>query len=76
VTSDLALRIWQHRSNVVAGFVQDYGIHRLVFVEFHNTMETAILREKQLKKRRRARKLELIERHNPQWQDLYDDLAI
>jgi putative endonuclease len=76
VTSDLMLRIWQHRSNAVAGFVQDYGIHRLVFVEFHNTIETAILREKQLKKWRRAMKLELIERHNPLWQDLYDDLAI
>jgi putative endonuclease len=41
VTSDLALRIWQHRSNAVAGFVQDYGVHRLVFTEFHNTMEAA-----------------------------------
>jgi putative endonuclease len=76
VTSDLMLRIWQHRSNAAAGFVRDYGIRRLVFVEFHNTMEAAILRAKQLKKWRRAWKLELIERHNPQWQDLYDDLAI
>jgi putative endonuclease len=50
VTSDLALRIWQHRLNAVAGFVQDYGVLRLVFVEFHNTMEAAILREKGLKK--------------------------
>jgi putative endonuclease len=75
-TGDLALRIWQHRSNAAAGFVRDYGIHRLVFVEFHNTMEAVILREKQLKKWRRAWKLELIERHNPQGQDLYDDLAI
>ena len=76
VTSDLALRIWQYRSNAVTGFVQDYRVHRLVFAEFHNTMEAAILREKRLKKWRRTWKLELIERHNPQWRDLYDELAI
>jgi putative endonuclease len=76
VTSNLVLRIHQHRLNVVAGFVQDYGVHRLVFSEFHDNMETAILREKQLKKWRRAWKLELIERHNPQWRDLYDGLAV
>ena len=76
VTGDLALRIWQHRSNAVAGFVQDYGVHRLVFVEFHSTMEAAILHEKRLKKWRRAWKLELIERHNPQWRDLNDELAV
>jgi putative endonuclease len=76
VTSDLALRIWQHRSNAVAGFVQDYGVHRLVFTEFHNTMEAAILREERLKKWRRAWRLELIERHNPQWRDLYDELTL
>ena len=76
VTSNLVARIHQHRSNVVAGFVQDYGVHRLVFAEFHDTMEAAILREKRLKKWRRAWKLELIERHNPQWRDLYDELAM
>ena len=75
VTSDLVLRIWQHRSNAVAGFVRDYGVHRLVFAEFHHSMEAAILREKRLKKWRRAWKLELIERHNPEWRDLYDELA-
>jgi putative endonuclease len=47
----------------------------LVFVEFHETMVDAILREKRVKKWRRAWKLELIERHNPQWRDLYDELA-
>ena len=76
VTSNLVLRIHQHRSNAVASFVQDYGVHRLVFAEFHETMEAAILREKRLKKWRRAWKLELIERHNPQWRDLYDELAV
>lgn len=75
VTSDIARRAWQHRSNAVLGFVRDYGVHRLVFVEFHDMMADAILREKRIKKSRRAWNLELIERHNPQWRDLYDDLA-
>jgi putative endonuclease len=75
VTSDLARRIWQRRSTAVAGFVQDYRIYQLVFAEFHETMGEAILREKRIKKWRRARKLELIERYNPQWRGLYDELA-
>ena len=61
--------------NAVGGFVRDYGVHRLVFVEFHETMADAILREKRIKKWRRTWKLELIERHNRQWRDLYDQLA-
>ena len=52
-----------------------YGAHSLVFVEFYETMADAILREKRIKKWRRAWKLELIERHNPQWRDLYDELT-
>jgi len=75
VTSDIARRAWEHRSNAVSGFVRDYGVHRLVFVEFYDTMADAILREKRIKKWRRAWKLELIERHNPQWRDLWDELA-
>jgi putative endonuclease len=75
VTSDIARRAWQHRSNVVGGFVRDYGVHRLVVVEFHETIADAILREKRIKKWRRAWKLELIERHNRQWRDLYEELA-
>jgi putative endonuclease len=76
VTRDLALRIGQHRSNAVAGFVRKYEVHRLVFVEFHNTMVAAILREQRQKKWRGAWKLELIERRNPQGRNLYDELAI
>jgi putative endonuclease len=71
----IARRAWEHRSNAVGGFVRDYGVHRLVFVEFHETMTDAILREKRIKKWRRAWKLELIERDNPQWRDLWDELA-
>ena len=74
VTSNLAQRVWQHRSDG-SGFVRRYGIHRLVYVEFHEIMSDAIVREKRIKKWRRAWKLELIERQNPQWHDLYDDLT-
>jgi putative endonuclease len=75
VTSDIARRAWEHRSNAVGGFVRDYGVSRRVFVEFHETMTDAILREKRIKKQRRVWKLELIERHNPRWRDLYNELA-
>jgi putative endonuclease len=73
VTSDLANRVWQHRSEAVSSFVRDYRVYRLVYAEFHQTMADAILREKRLKKWRRAWKLELIEAQNPQWRDLNDD---
>jgi putative endonuclease len=76
VTSDLARRVYEHRSGIVEGFTRDYGVRTLVFAEFHQTMEDAIAREKRMKRWRRAWKLELIERHNPQWRDLYDDLAL
>jgi putative endonuclease len=75
VTSDLGRRVSEHRSGAVQGFTRDYGIRTLVFAEFHETMEDAILREKRIKKWRRAWKLELIEQRNPQWRDLYDELA-
>jgi putative endonuclease len=75
VTSDLARRAWEHRSGTVAGFVRDYGVHKLVFAEFHESMADAILREKRIKKWRRAWKLERIERDNPQWRDLYNELV-
>jgi putative endonuclease len=72
VTSDLVRRVAEHRSSAVAGFVRDYGVYRLVFAEFHATMPDAILREKRIKKWRRAWKLELIESENPQWLDLLE----
>jgi putative endonuclease len=76
VTSDLARRVWEHRSGAVSGFTRDYSVYLLVFAEVHPTMESAILREKRIKKWRRAWKLALIERENPQWRDLYDELAV
>jgi len=63
-----------HKSDTVDGFTKRYAIHRLVYVEFHETMPDAIVREKQIKKWRRVWKPALIEKDNPQWRDLYDDL--
>lgn len=75
VTSDVVRRVWQHRSDLADGFTKEHGVHRLVFIEFHDTMPSAILREKQMKKWRRAWKVELIERENPQWRDLYGEIC-
>ncbi len=74
VTSDLVQRVWQHKSDFEEGFTKDYGVHRLVWYEVHETMESAIAREKALKKWNRAWKIELIEKTNPKWTDLYDEI--
>lgn len=76
VTSNLVQRVWQHRSHeAVGGFTERYSVNRLVWFEMHETMESAIVREKQLKKWRREWKLELIEGSNPEWRDLWQDIA-
>ncbi len=74
VTSNLVQRVWQHKNNLVEGFTKQYGLHRLVWYEAHETMESAITREKALKKWNRAWKIELIEKVNPNWTDLYDEV--
>jgi len=74
VTSDLRKRVWEHRNDMVDGFTKRYGIHRLVYYELHADMASAIGREKQMKKWNRAWKLELIERQNPHWQDLWEGI--
>jgi putative endonuclease len=74
VTSEILRRGWEHKSDAVAGFTKTYGIHLLVHVEFYETMPEAIAREKQIKNCKRAWKIELIERANPQWRDLYEDM--
>ena len=75
VTSNLVQRVWQHREKFVDGFAARYGLTRLVWYEMHDDAETAIAREKQLKKWNRAWKIELIERMNPYWNDLYDAIC-
>ena len=74
VTSDLAKRIYEHKADVYNGFSKKYGCKQLVFYELYETMETAIQRETQLKKGSRKNKLMLIERMNPEWRDLYEDV--
>ena len=75
VTSQLATRVWQHKSKVVEGFTTKYGVDKLLYYEAHGSAEAAIIREKQLKKWRRSWKIELIEGLNPDWRDLYDELV-
>ena len=74
VTSNLIQRAWQHKNNLVEGFTKRYGIHMLVWYETHDTMQTAIAREKAIKEWKRAWKIELIEKANPAWRDLYETL--
>jgi putative endonuclease len=71
VTSDLIKRVYQHREGMVEGFTKRYNVHTLVWYEVHEIMESAILREKQLKNWSRIAKLRLIEQRNPNWQDLW-----
>jgi putative endonuclease len=75
VTSDLVKRVWEHKNNAVKGFTERYGVHQLVWYEMHETMESAIEREKSLKNWKRAWKLDLIEKDNPNWQDLYESIV-
>jgi putative endonuclease len=74
VTSDFVKRVWEHKNDFVDGFTRQHGVHRLVGYEVHETMESAISREKALKAWKRARKVALIEKMNPGWDDLYEKL--
>jgi putative endonuclease len=73
VTSNLLARMYQHREGTVRGFARKYGVQLLVWFEQHPTMDSAITREKRIKKWNRAWKLELIESTNPDWHDLAED---
>jgi len=75
VTSDILRRVWEHRSKAVPGFTATYGVTRLVYFEVHENAESAILREKRMKKWRRSWKVDLIESTNPTWRDLYAEIA-
>ena len=76
VTSGLQNRVWRHREGVVDGFTQKYFVRRLVYFEEHPNAETAIAREKQLKGWRRAWKIALIGKANPDWLDLWGEIAV
>jgi putative endonuclease len=72
VTSDLPGRMAEHDHGLIRGFTTRYGVKRLVYYEFHESMDEAIKRESQLKKWRRAWKVRLIESMNPEWTNLFD----
>lgn len=74
VTSNLRRRVWEHRNGVYAGFSREHGTKRLVWYETHETMDAAITREKQMKGWKRSWKVQLVEGHNPEWRDLYEQL--
>ncbi len=76
VTSNLLARMHQHRNGLLPGFTGEYGVKRLAWFEQHATMETAIQREKRLKRWNRTWKFELIESTNPDWRDLAEDLGL
>ena len=75
MTDNLTRRVWEHRAGVVPGFTRKYGVKMLVWYEVHELRETAFQRERQLKKWNWAWKLQLIERTNPDWRNLADDLT-
>ena len=76
ITGNLIKRIWEHKNKVINGFSKKYNTDKLVYVENYTDPESAILREKRLKKWKRDWKIKLIESNNPEWKDLYDSLLI
>jgi putative endonuclease len=74
VTNDLIRRVHEHKEKLTDGFTKQYQIDKLVYFEEHPTSEDAITREKQLKRWNRQWKIELIERQNSDWTDLYDSI--
>ncbi|MDP3880302.1 MAG: GIY-YIG nuclease family protein [Dehalococcoidales bacterium] len=73
-TSDLVRRIYEHNNNYVEGFTKKYGIHNLVYFEECDDRDAAVLRERQIKEWKRRWKLEMIEKVNPEWNDLYEQI--
>jgi len=74
VTSDLIRRVYEHKNDLIPGFTKTYQVHSLVYFEQTNDIMSALQREKQLKKWRREWKLDLIEKANPQWEDLWEEI--
>lgn len=74
VTSNLVKRVWEHKSDFVEGFTKQNRVHHLVWYEMHENMDSAITREKQLKEWKRQWKMDLIEKTNPYWNDLYETI--
>jgi putative endonuclease len=75
VTSDIVRRVYEHKHGLKEGFTKKYGVHNLVWYEIHESAESAIVREKRIKKWKRAWKIKLIEENNPEWIDLYESIS-
>ena len=75
VTNDVFRRTYEHKTDLIEGFTKKYGVHRLVWYQIHESILSAIQREKSLKKYKRDWKINLIERDNPYWEDLYPALV-
>ena len=75
VTGDLIKRVYEHKNDLTDGFTKRYQVHNLIYYEVFENIEQAIIREKQLKKWRRQWKINLIEKDNPEWRDLYGELV-
>lgn len=74
VTDNLIRRVWEHKHDLVKGFTEKYGVHELVYYEQHQDINEAILREKQMKNRKRCWKIKTINKFNPEWRDLYGSI--
>ncbi len=74
VSADMPRRVWEHRTGTMEGFTERYGLTRLVYYEWHDRIIDAIQREKNIKHWKRAWKVDLIEKMNPEWTDLYETL--
>jgi len=74
ITSNLIKRVYKHKNNLVKGFTKKHAVHTLVYYELTDDVDSAIAKEKQIKKWNREWKIGLIEKHNPEWQDFYKDL--
>lgn len=74
-TDDIDRRMWEHRTGAVRGFASKYGCTRCVWLEFHDTRDSAFTRERRIKAWKRAWKLKLIEAENPEWTDVYDAMV-
>jgi len=74
ITNNLKKRVYEHKNNLVKGFTQKYNVHNLVYFEQTNEVQSAIQREKRIKKWNRAWKIKLIQKNNPDWKDLYDSI--
>jgi len=75
-TVDIMKRGWEHRNKLIEGFTKRYSLIRLVWVEYHNSIEKAAAMEKKLKNLSRKKKIEIIERNNIEWRDLYPEIAL